>query len=312
MTAYIGSGRFEDTATHTDHIAVRKHNLFAFSFMKTMPVFLQPFLYDDGLYNTTPAPAVEDNTSRVPYDFMSDYNVLRNMDTMTNITDDDRNTYFFMRNDTTHDPIVLQEPDFVPVNEPDNSAYYQDSMKVISDGKNTKTLKGDYAISHYHANMAALIQLGNWFDSLREAGVYDNTRIILVSDHGRGLSVFDHKNWDIKSTEFYLPLLMVKDFNATGFSVDQNFMTNADVAALTMKDLIRDPVNPFTGNPIDMADKFPQEEQYVILSMDWNVSENNGNQFLPAMWATTSGDIRDPDNWTFYEDPSVDPPKSKD
>lgn len=32
--------------------------------------------------------------------------------------------------------------------------------------------------------MAAMLRLGEWFDYLREEGVYDNTRIILVSDHG--------------------------------------------------------------------------------------------------------------------------------
>ena len=312
VTAYIGTGSFDENQSHVEHISIREHNLFFFSIMKTMPVFLQPSFYDDGLYHTTPAPKIADNTSEVPYGFMSDYTVLQNMGTMTNITNDDRDTYFFLRNDVTHEPVVLQEPDFVPVNEPDNSDYYQDNIKIISDGTNTKTLKGTYAISHYHANMAALIQLGNWFDSLREAGVYDNTRIIIVSDHGRGLSVFDQKNWDIKSTEFYQAMLLVKDFKATGFTVDENYMTNADLAALTMKNLIEDPVNPFTGNSINTEGKHPQEQQYIIVSEEWDIKDNNGTQYLPSMWATTSGDVRDPDNWIFYEEPSVDPPKTQD
>ena len=313
VNAYIGTGKFDNTDAHIENISIRKHNLFFFSVMKTMPVFLQAPIYDNGLYNTTPEPEVTDDTSEVPYSFMSDYNMLKSMDTMTNITDDDRNTYFFMRNDVTHEPVILQEPDFVPVNEPDNSAYYQNDVKVISDGTNTKELKGTYAISHYQTNMAALIQLGNWFDALREAGVYDNTRIILVSDHGRNLNVFDNTGSILlENIEFYLPLLMVKDFGATGFTIDDSYMTNADLAALTMEGLIEDPVNPFTGNPITTDGKYPQEEQKIILSMDWDVSINNGKQYLPAMWATHTGDVRNPENWTFYEEPSVDPPKTED
>ena len=42
-------------------------------------------------------------------------------------------------------------------------------------------------LAHYHANAAALLRLGEWFDWMREQGVYDNTRIIIVSDHGRDL-----------------------------------------------------------------------------------------------------------------------------
>ena len=42
-------------------------------------------------------------------------------------------------------------------------------------------------LAHYQINMAAMLQLANWFDYMRENGVYDNTRIILVADHGRGL-----------------------------------------------------------------------------------------------------------------------------
>ena len=55
-------------------------------------------------------------------------------------------------------------------------------------------------IIHYHVNMAAYIEHGNWFDYLRENGVYDNTRIILVSDHGYGAGHFNIKYHDGRAT----------------------------------------------------------------------------------------------------------------
>ena len=89
-------------------------------------------------------------------------------------------------------------------------------------------------MSHYHANMASLIKLAEWFDFLRENDVYDNTRIILVSDHGYSLDQFEElvlntgKN-KTENIEWYYPLLLVKDFGSKEFSVSEEFMTNADV-----------------------------------------------------------------------------------
>ena len=39
-------------------------------------------------------------------------------------------------------------------------------------------------MGQYQIQAAAFEMLGKWFDQLREQGVYDNTRIIIVSDHG--------------------------------------------------------------------------------------------------------------------------------
>jgi arylsulfatase A-like enzyme len=42
---------------------------------------------------------------------------------------------------------------------------------------------------HYHSNMATMLRVGEWMDYLKEQGVYDNTRIIIVADHGRKLKL---------------------------------------------------------------------------------------------------------------------------
>ncbi len=64
----------------------------------------------------------------------------------------------------------------------------------------------------------ALLQVGKWLDYLRENGVYDNTRIILVSDHGfRSDGLFGLKLGPKNSQDmhYFCPLLMVKDFDST-------------------------------------------------------------------------------------------------
>ena len=92
-----------------------------------------------------------------------------------------------MSNDATHSPCLLQEPDYTPSDSVDNSAYDTDMVsRYTVDGK-TMQMTTEDQVTHYHVNISSFAVLGDWFDYLRENGVYDNTRIILVADHGRDL-----------------------------------------------------------------------------------------------------------------------------
>ena len=104
---------------------------------------------------------------------------------------------------------------------------------------------------------------------------------------------------------------MVKDFNSEGFTISDKFMTNADVPTLAMEGLIESPVNPYTGKEINSDAKTESDVQYVLISDDWDVEENNGYQFLPAEWASVSvdGDVLDKDNWNFYYEETIFPPE---
>ena len=309
VDAYLAEGRFNELQGIIDNLAVRERNFFFFSLMKALPSSLQESVYDKGAYHALPA-AEKDDLKDVSWGFRSAYNVLSNMSTMTTVTEGSENTFMVMRSIITHEPEVLQEPDFVPSSFVDNSAYYPPEGKTITDGTDTRLLTNDTQISHYHSNMKALMLLGDWFDQLRKDGVYDNTRIIIVADHSQTLGIFDtdtDAGWNIG---MYLPMLMVKDFDDTGFTTSDTLMTNADVPTLATKGLVENPVNPFTGQPISDAAKTESACQYVFLSGEWNISVNNGQQFLPAAWASVSGNVKDTSNWVFYPEPAVLPPDS--
>jgi hypothetical protein len=160
-----------------------------------------------------------------------------------------------------------------------------------------------YQYSGYQSNAAALIQIGKWLVYLQENGVYDNTRIIIVSDHGNGLGNFeawltgeDLNGLDI---EQFSPILMYKDFGQTGdFVTSDEFMTNADTPYLASKDIIEDPCNPFTGVPF--STDYKNGDQIVINSEDWDIGVNNGYAYLPGYWYSVSGgDMTDASNWTY-------------
>ena len=237
-------------------------------------------------------------------EFLDAYYVLDNMSEMTNVTAERKDTFLLLFNNTTHEPCLLQTPDYTPADSVYNVDYDEAHGDRFNSEKGSIELDGVDDMGHYHINMAALLRLGEWFDHLRENGVYDNTRIILVADHSTSLSLDPEHYYGSMDLGRFFPLLMVKDFDASGFSVSDEFMTNADVPTLAMDDLIADPVNPFTGNPVNTAEK-TAHPQYIILSDEWQIEVNNGETFLPAQWASVEKDWRDADNWKVCEEKIV-------
>ena len=240
---------------------------------------------------------------------MKSYYVLENLPYMTRITDSGRNTYLSLVNDITHEVMMLQEPQFKPVNSVENTEYEAAHQIRRSINGNEMELKTTLQMEHYQSNMAAFMLLGEWFDYLRSNNVWDNTRIILVSDHGFSINLdfiltggpevyLDKYYNNYHSVMFYNPLLMIKDFNAKEFIIDNTFMTNADTPTNAFSGLIDDPVNPFTGNPINNERK-KDPEQYAMHTV-YDIKKNNGNIFIDPIKITLKNhDVSNPDNWEF-------------
>lgn len=318
IKTFITKGKFDNVEFKQASIESNHRNFFCFSIMKVCPAAFQATIYDTGNYNK--ADLVSSNESYSTQTiisntkaeglsnlFMREYNVLRNLPNMTNILKDSTNTFLMMENSVTHEPMLLQEPAYEPATYTNNVEYYMENANRFT--VNGKILKMDNSnhIIHYQTNMAALIQLGNWFDYMRENDVYDNTRIILVADHGRDLyQINDLVTNSGETVERFYPLLMVKDYNSQKFNVSNEFMTNADVPTLATKEIIRHPVNYFTGKIIDNTEKYSYD-QYVITSYIWDTNHNNGTTFLPSTWYAVKDDIWNKDNWRFIDEVTTMP-----
>lgn len=319
---YWTQGRFNDVESKEKTVENNIRNFFCFSLMKCMPVCTQSVLYDGGGYHNLNkgirtdgyVEQVTDGMSRgegVSSDFLEGYNVLCNLPNITRVTDQEQNTFLFLCNDTTHDPMLLQEPEYVPVKTVDNTEYDEEhGDRFYADGKRL-VVEHAGQMSHYHANMAAFLQIGKWLDYLRDNGVYDNTRIILVSDHG--VSLWQMEELVASDTQGkgsldltpYFPLLMVKDFNSQSFQTSDAFMTNADVPVLALDGLIENPVNPFTNKSLTSDEKTAHPQYIIVTAENFVDDKDSRNTFLPAQWASTQGSLWDLEGWKYYPEEVV-------
>jgi len=264
-----------------DHIL--RSNLIRFSFLKISPLFFRSFIYDYGYYlQPNPQELITPST-------LDSYTALYVLPETTRIIDDDNGTKDVINiiiNNLTHEPGYFEAPDYLPLS------------KVSNYGE------GPYKMEkHYHANMASFLLLAKWFIFLKENNVYDNTRIIIVSDHGRKLGdSFPQPYPNIRlpykeEVETFNSLLMVKDFNASGTLVtNDDFMTCADVPLILTENIIENPVNPFTGKILEAL----KSRGVVITRSDapdpykytYNIKRNE--------WLYVKDFIFDNKNWSVY------------
>ena len=245
-------------------------NFFCYALLKVSPLFLQSTVYDLGNYNMADPCLVEGSEYSIPQivyspnystgvteNFMEAYDVLVNLPAITRIEEGTEDTFMYLANETSHSPMLLSEPGYEPSQIVDNSEYdisHEDRFDVTVNGY-VLDMSQYRSMSHYQSNAAAYIMLGQYFDYLREQGVWDNTRIIIVADHGTmnyDVAFFGEQTSTVvrSGMEAYNPVLMIKDFGSTGFTTSEDFMTNADVPYIATQGIIDNPVNPFTGNPL--------------------------------------------------------------
>ena len=325
IAAYNTLGKFADSESKELKIANNKRNFFCYSLMKAMPLFAQTVLYDQGNYNSGSVNVAVADT-QVVYDnytadgisskFMDAFSVLENLINITHVTDDETNTFLMISNDTTHEPMLLQEPDYTVAEHVDNTAYEESNVdRFTVDGVTLNMYESNQHI-HYQTNMAALLEIGKWLQYMKDNDVYDNTRIIIVADHGRptwqidSLALEEASEEELYNTEFYYPLLMVKDFDSEDFSTSEEFMTNGDVPTIAVEGLIDNAINPFTGKAINNDEKFAHD-QYIFGSHEWSIDDNSGNTFLPGIWFAVHDDRRDMNNWSVLQTWSTSPFEQK-
>jgi YidC/Oxa1 family membrane protein insertase len=257
--------------------SLMESHLIRFSILKMAPPAFRIFLYDRGDWLKESG----NSKNELSIDTVDNYTTLDYLTKLTKISGDNTNNFIAMVNELPHYQVLLQYPDYTP------------GVKITEIGK------GPFAHeSHYHVNMAAMLLLGKWFSFLQNEAVWDNTRIIIVSDHGRGLLSKYPGNIILPNgncLQSYNSLLLFKDFYSEQLlKIDNTFMTIADVPLLTLDNIISNPKNPFSGKRLG-TDK--DKGVYIATSthLYYTIEENQ--------WMHVKDNIFDAGKWKIAGDP---------
>lgn len=266
--------------------ALIKKRLPLFSIVKATMPMLRQTIYNEGVY------FLKNENSQDIDRFIDSYAQLYYLRELTDF-EADGDTYTFISNDTPHQPMFLQAPKYEP------QTVVTDRSTPLDDHPEIREMD----IKHYHANAASLRQVGLWMESLQKAGVYDNTRIIVVADHGFVLysSYFDGFEENSYNNSSYNPLMLWKDFDAEGeYRVDTSFMTHADAPLFAIKGFDLSSINPFTNNNLfESVDK----TKVNVYSGPYDPRDNPRNVLKPNLSRsfTVHDSIFEESNWTRLE-----------
>ena len=188
--------------------------LFRYGVFRLSPPLIRYYIYHEGRWWRESA---FNNYDRAINEFSSLYYL-----SDICLIDEGNSTLNILMNATPHEGWVYNA-DLFPQNKP------------LEFSKEEINLYGSIEKTQYiYTLFSSFKQIIKWLDYLKSEGVYDNTRIIMVSDHG-GQYKSERDNSEMES---YNPVLMVKDFNERGILLISNaFMTNADTPYLAARDL---------------------------------------------------------------------------
>ena len=256
-----------------------KRNLIWFSLFKMVPPALRRAVYHGGYwtsfdYRGDGLPRFIDNYSELDY--------------LPKLTDAaaQNDSFIMIDNELVHEPILMDAPDYVPSDKP---------VTVFG--------KSEFAHNaHFTTMMAAFRMLARFLGRLKEFGVYDNTRIIIVSDHGAGISVPELTD-DLPRLwkQNVVASLLVKDFGERGkVRTSMEFMTNADTSALALEGIVTDAKNPFTAVPIAPADKTEFVKIMTAQAQSTRIRKQPQFAVDNDEWFTVKDDIFVNENWKPY------------
>ena len=279
-----------------------------FGLFRSAPPFLRKLIYDDGkwlLYGLDKKQKIKwdeffvtfrETNKLLKRNFFNNYSTLDYLPEISEVSDEIPPQYYYFSNKLSHEPWLTKN---------DLSISFDGKLKYPVEiyRKFGKSLK---ATRHLYTDAVTLKLLGEWFKWMKDNGVYDNTRIIIISDHGKNIYSPGFKKQRLPGSKkksspvYWNNTFMVKDFNSHGkLRKDSTFMTTCDVPYTAIKGLVNGE-NPYTGNPIvEKKNKFP----FVVSRTKWRTKEQKKYKFsVMEAFKVTDKNIFNLSNWKRVDD----------
>ena len=228
------------------------------------------------------------------YSFTTNFSSLFLLNNFTTFNNE-KKTYSFIGNDSPHEWVFMNAPEY--------TYEVSEKVKIIN---SSYTYIDDNQLKAYQVNMATFKTIGNWLKYLQDNGCYDNTRIIIVSDHGMCLDLKSFDSEVLSRGSLFNATLLVKEFNSNfELKIDNKLCMNADTLYFATKDLDISENNPFTNLQLT---KFREKENIIELPIEkeftWNaVDFIDKTQFnLNGPTYIIKDNIFKAENWSIKED----------
>jgi hypothetical protein len=159
-----------------------------------------------------------------------------------------------------------------------------------------------FSFQHYVAARCSLLIVADYFEWMRKQGVYDNTKIVIVSDHGIVGSVEDRSSRAVKGGTTHnvfvrsRSVLFVKERDAKGpLKTSKKFVPNAEVPRIVCEE-IGGCTNPYLdGNTIEAHGR---DLPFSVDFVPWQFSRQEPRRFkIKAQMVLEGPDPYKAKNW---------------
>jgi hypothetical protein len=207
--------------------------LLPFSIFKTFSPSIRKRIYREGKWNSQ-------GYDNLIGSYISELSYAKAWPHISKASQAIKGSYNFITSNLTHDVYAARDNGKFSISVSDLGDELQQKLKRESKIKkeDIKRFKDGFTTVHFYADKEALVRVAEWLKWFKKEGIYNNTKIILVSDHGISLHNPMFKNQKSQkgiSYSNYHALLMVKEFHATGKMITSHeFMTTADVPGIAL------------------------------------------------------------------------------
>lgn len=211
------------------------------------------------------------------------------LDSLADLSDTSatRNTFTFLANELTRATLFLK-PDCIP------------DASLSTEDPAIKALVTHYGAEEtaaiYQTTRCAVQALGRYMEWMKEKGIYDNTMIVIASDHG-----WTSKNPLLKNVKeqtrfsMFQSFLMVKPFATADTPLRQSkeFISSANVPGM-LCDVLGGCLDRVTGKTIRHV---PLTEPVTLFETPWQPSGQNSDTYVVDAMYQVSGDVTNSDSW---------------
>ncbi|MGL4982295.1 MAG: YidC/Oxa1 family membrane protein insertase [Treponemataceae bacterium] len=255
------------------------------SIFKLLPHFFRYYLYDNGRWQRLIENAnIKENT----------LNNITNIKMFTEFASINSNqpTLKIHYNDLSHSPWYLKEGILEIIDDPNYDNFFVKKENI-----------NGIRPAHHYTEEHIIVMITEYIQKLKELGVYNNTRIIMTSDHDQADSIMLQRslggivnekiNWWGHGGQVFpgMPhgLLLFKDFNMKGkLEISDELMTPADTYYLAQKDIF------FDVKDTDKSTRYHYDGSF-------HRPEHLENKFLYKKYAI-EGTMFKKENWKFVDE----------